>query len=155
MWMFLCTLSYAGKCTCGIARSLCICIVSCMYWLRLVGFSRVSTVLVLERTRKTGNLNSKHSCVTMKLYKNVNIAVSLHSMPYPTTTDAYYGPHSSVSGAEAVDQSSTAGSDWERFVGQSSAWSESARAVASAWDAYTPTTTGAHTSTTSTSLPQV
>ena len=60
-----------------------------------------------------------------------------HSMPYPTTTDAFYGLHPSVSGAEAVDQSSVAGSEWERFVGQSSTWSESARAVASAWDAYT------------------
>jgi len=35
-----------------------------------------------------------------------------HSTPYPTT-DVYYGPHPSVSGAEAVDHSSTAGSDWD------------------------------------------
>jgi len=34
-----------------------------------------------------------------------------HSTPYPTT-DAYYGPHPSLSGVEAVDQSSAAGSDW-------------------------------------------
>jgi len=72
-----------------------------------------------------------------------------HSRLYPTT-DAYYGPHPSVFGAEAVDQSSVAGSDWGCFVGQSSARSEAERAVASARDAHTPTTTGAHTSTTST-----
>jgi len=71
------------------------------------------------------------------------------STSYPTT-DVYYGPHPSVSGAEAVDQSSVAGSDWGCLVGQSYAQSEAERAVASAWDAYTPTTTGAHTSTTST-----
>jgi len=41
-----------------------------------------------------------------------------HSTLYPTTTDAYYGPHPSVSGAEIVDQSSAAGSEWDRFVGQ-------------------------------------
>jgi len=72
-----------------------------------------------------------------------------HSMPYPTT-DAYYSLHPSVSGAEAVDQSSVAGSDWRCLVGQSSARSEVERAVASAWGAYTPTITGAHTNTTST-----
>jgi len=72
-----------------------------------------------------------------------------HSTPYPTT-DAYYGPHRSVSGAEAAGQSSVMGSDLGCFVGQSSARSEVERAVASAWGAYTPMTTGAHTSTTST-----
>jgi len=53
-----------------------------------------------------------------------------HSTPYPTITDAYYDPHPSVSGAEAVDRSSATGSEWERFVGQSSTWSESVQ-----WDA--------------------
>jgi len=72
-----------------------------------------------------------------------------HSMPYPTT-DTYYGPHPSVSGAETASQSSVMGSDLGCFVGQSSARSETKRAVASAWGAYTPMTTGAHTSTTST-----
>jgi len=41
-----------------------------------------------------------------------------HSTPYPTT-DAYYGPHPSVSGAAGVGQSSTMGSDLGCFVGQS------------------------------------
>jgi len=72
-----------------------------------------------------------------------------HSTLYPTT-NAYYGPHPSVSGAETVDQSSAAESDWGCFVGQSSARSEVKRAAASAWGTYTPTTTGAHTNTTST-----
>jgi len=44
-----------------------------------------------------------------------------HSTPYPTT-DAYYGPHPSVSRAKAVDQSSAAGSDWGCLVGPSSVW---------------------------------
>jgi len=72
-----------------------------------------------------------------------------HSMPYPTT-DAYYIQHPSVSRAEAAGQSSVMGSDLGCFVGQSSTRSEAERAVASARGTYTPTTTGAHTSTTST-----
>jgi len=54
-----------------------------------------------------------------------------HSTPYPTT-DAYYGPHSLVSGAEAVDESSVMGSDVGCFVGSSSVRSEVERAAASA-----------------------
>ena len=74
-----------------------------------------------------------------------------HSTPYPTT-DAYYGPHPSVSGAAAVDQSSAMGSDLGCFAGPSSVRPGVERAAASAWGTFTgtPTTTGAHTNTTST-----
>jgi len=72
-----------------------------------------------------------------------------HSMPYPTT-DAYYGPHPSVSGATVVDQSSAMGSDLGCYVGPSSLRPGVERVAVSTWGAFTPTTTGAHTNTTST-----
>jgi len=72
-----------------------------------------------------------------------------HSTPYPTT-DAYYGPHPLVSGAEVVDQSSALGSNLGCFVGPSSVRPGVKRAAVSAWGAFTPTTTVAHTNTTST-----
>jgi len=72
-----------------------------------------------------------------------------HSTPYPTT-DVYYGPHPLVSGDAVVDQSSTMGSDLGCFVGPSSVRPGVERAAVSAWGTFTPTTTGAHTNTTST-----
>jgi len=72
-----------------------------------------------------------------------------HSTPYPTT-DAYYGPHPSVFGAAVVDQSSAMGSDLGCFVGPSSSRPGVERVVVSSWGTFTPTTTGAHTNTTST-----
>jgi len=70
-----------------------------------------------------------------------------HSTPYPTT-DTYYGPHPSVSGAEVVGQSSAMGSDLKCFVGPSSVRPEVERAAASTWGTFTPTSTSAHTNTT-------
>jgi len=72
-----------------------------------------------------------------------------HSTSYPTT-DAYYGPHPSVSGAAVVDQSSARGSDLGCYVGPSSFQPGVERVVVSTWGTFTPTTTGAHTNTTST-----
>jgi len=73
-----------------------------------------------------------------------------HSMPYPTTEAAYYGPHPSASGAAVAGQSSAMGSGLGCFVGPSSSQLEGERAAVSNWGEFTPTTTGARTNTTAT-----